>query len=250
MNTPFLLVLSLILTSPTFATTFNVQPFTETLQEAPIVVRGKITSRSGKGDWGADSEGNKRIYTYYELTPSEVLKGNAPKTPFQIREMGGEKDGTGLTIPGTVQFSQGEDVVLLLRNKNSDESFDIDGMSMGKYNIEQDSEGREYLVGLGVHDEHKKWFIENLRETLHHEPSSQSHTLAHTLTHPQELPHSSPHPEGNILTPQNSAQPHEEMSEDPPLEKHQFGSVAKLIGIFVLGIIIGIRIARPKKKKR
>ena len=71
-------------------------------------------------EWGKDSRGTKRIYTFTELQTSEVFKGNASSPSMVIREMGGEKDGVGLNIPGTSRYDRGEDVVVFLRDKNED----------------------------------------------------------------------------------------------------------------------------------
>src|SRR5689334_6400670 len=83
---------SLTLVNPSFATTFYAQPFPETVQQAPIIVRGK--TGASYADWSKTGE-NKNIYTYTDLQMTEVLKGKQIGPSILIREMGGQKDGVG-----------------------------------------------------------------------------------------------------------------------------------------------------------
>ena len=167
------------------ATSFSSQPFPDTVEDAPIIVRGKIGMIYTNWAYGAD--GTKRIYTFNELVVEDVLKGNGiTGATVVVRELGGEKDGVGMKISGAARFQKNEEVVLLLSDPNRDGSYDIRGMMMGKYNIERDEDGQEYIVGLGVmemmpyedgHDRHnhgeheghnasKRWTIDSLRELI------------------------------------------------------------------------------------
>src|SRR4051794_28005467 len=73
-----------------YATSFYERPFPDTVQDAPVIVRGKIGANHA--DWAAGPDGSRRIYTFYELRVDEVMKGT-PSSPrnISIREMGGEK---------------------------------------------------------------------------------------------------------------------------------------------------------------
>jgi hypothetical protein len=137
----------LLLGSAVWATTFLQRPFPETVADAPVIVRGRIGSASS--DWGTTAEGQKRIYTMYDLALSEVLKGpvNPDSKTLVVRELGGTKNGIGMQISGTAQFDTGEDVVVLLNNRNPDGSYDVRGMMMGKLNVKQDSNGADTLAG-------------------------------------------------------------------------------------------------------
>jgi hypothetical protein len=143
------LLLAALFATPAYATTFLQQPFPEAVGEAPIVVRGHIGNSFS--DW-ATADGQKRIYTFYELGVSEVFKGPVPPAAktLAIRELGGTKGGVGMQVAGTAHFDQGEDVVVFLNPKNPDGTYDMRGMMMGKFNIKQDANGKEYLAGPGL----------------------------------------------------------------------------------------------------
>lgn len=137
-----------------WGTTFVEQPFPETVNETPVIVRGQIENQNT--DWVKTSEGIKQIYTIYDLKITEVFKskGNLSNKDkdktIQIRELGGEKDGIGLEISGVAHFDMGEDVVVMLKDVNSDGSYDVSGMMMGKYNLKKDDSGQEILIGPGI----------------------------------------------------------------------------------------------------
>jgi hypothetical protein len=129
-----------------WATSFVSRPLPETTQKTPTLVRGKIGS--SYSDWVRTPDGGRRIYTFYELQVSEVFKGEPkPGTSIQVRELGGEKDGIGLQVAGAAQFTQGEDVVLTLGEKNPDGSYDLRGLMTGKFGIGRDQSGNEILIG-------------------------------------------------------------------------------------------------------
>ena len=124
---------------------FFPQPFPKTVQDAPVILKGKIGSHYA--DWGK-GDNAKKIYTYYEFQNEEILKGTIPSSsPLMIREMGGEKDGIGLHIEGAAYFETGESVVVLLKEANSEGTLDIHGMMLGKLNLEIASNGDEVLKG-------------------------------------------------------------------------------------------------------
>jgi hypothetical protein len=146
---PLFLPLSLLfLGSVTLATSFVDQPFPDTIQDAPIIVRGK--TGQPYSDWGRGFDGNRRIYTYNELEIREVFKGSPSGKKVLLRELGGEKDGIGMEVSGASKFSAGEDVVVMLSEKNSEGSYDIRGLMMGKYNIQRNTQGEEILAGPGI----------------------------------------------------------------------------------------------------
>jgi hypothetical protein len=130
------------------ATTFIPMPFPELVKGVPTVVRGKIgTSYS---DWVTSSDSAQRIYTFYRLQVQESFKGDVPVGDILIRELGGEKGGVGMQVAGAAQFSRGEDVVLFLGERNSDGSYDVRGLSSGKFNLRRQPNGAECLSGIGV----------------------------------------------------------------------------------------------------
>ena len=193
------------------ATSFMERPFPETVKESQAIVRGKIGMKYAKDSLGSD--GRSRIYTYYELQLDEVFKGKGLEAGRQImvREIGGEKDGIGLQVAGAAQFQRGEDVVILLGRANPDDSYDVQGLMMGKYTLEKDSEGHEYLTGAGVsslthpairgHEQifqgantkaPIRWSLENLRKLLQEQESA-----APPVTSEAKTPNSARNPEAS-----------------------------------------------------
>ena len=131
------------------ATTFFQRPFAETVENAPNIVRGVVGP--SHADWATAEDGTRRIYTFTELKLTEVFKGNVPASDLVFREIGGVRDGIGLEVSGAARFRIGEEVVLFLFPKNSDGTFDLKGMMMGKLTIKKDSEtGEEVLSGPAI----------------------------------------------------------------------------------------------------
>lgn len=141
-----------LLSATALATTFMPTPFPDKVEDAPSIVRG--TAGNSTSDWSTGRDGVKRIYTYTELSPKEVIKQGPgepiPMNTIRIRELGGTKDGMGMEVSGTAHFNRGEDVVVMLGDRTSDGAFEVRGMMMGKFNIERDSKGREVLSGPGL----------------------------------------------------------------------------------------------------
>jgi hypothetical protein len=127
---------------------FIERPFTESVQDAPVIVRGR--AGMSYANWSHGSDGRRRIYTFTELQVDEVLKGTVSSKSITMRELGGEKDGVGMQVVGAVRFERGEDVVVFLSEANPDGVFDVRGMMMSKYNIEKTEEDKEYLTGPGL----------------------------------------------------------------------------------------------------
>jgi hypothetical protein len=146
-----LLLLMPISISLSHATTFVPIPLTNQVAESDTVVRGKIgTSYS---DYGSRNDGGRGIYTFYHLQVSEALKGDvSPSSSILIREMGGEVNGVGMQVAGSAHFDPGEDVVVFMGAKNPDGSYEMKGLSSGKYNIQTQDDGTENLLGLAQHE--------------------------------------------------------------------------------------------------
>jgi hypothetical protein len=188
-----------------FATTFLPMPLPQMVVQAPNIVRGTIGATI-YSDWAQGSGGNRGIYTFYQLQPIEVFKGDiSASASILFREQGGEKDGIGMHIPGSGVFSPGEDVVVMLSPRNSDGSYDLRGLSSGKFNIIRQDDGSEALTGIAlsppdsdgfVHDADegdshpahsgasKKWTISDLRKIVHDQGATPPHPVPHKSTHP------------------------------------------------------------------
>jgi hypothetical protein len=130
------------------ATTFIEIPFPDLVKEAPTVVRGKIGTSST--DWVTGEDASKRIFTFYQFQVEETFKGDVTASNIHIREMGGEKEGMGMQVAGAAQFAQGEDVVVFLGPQNRDGSYDVRGLSSGKFNLQRQDDGKICLSGIGL----------------------------------------------------------------------------------------------------
>jgi hypothetical protein len=161
--------------SVAWATSFYPRPFPVTIQDAPVIVRGHINSTYS--DWAVGPDNMRRLYTFYNVEVSEVLKGSATGPTLVMREMGGEKDGVGMEVAGAAHFQVGEDVVTLLSLPNSDGTYDVHGLMMGKMDVVKNDSGEEFLQGpaleLNIHDENdvsqhssQTWTLRNLRKLI------------------------------------------------------------------------------------
>lgn len=131
------------------ATSFYERPFPDAVKDAPIVLRAKVGM--SYGHWVLGNDGSKRLFTYIEMQVDEVLKGSVKGSTVIVRELGGEKDGVGMQVPGTAQFKRGEDVVVFANDeRDKDGAYDLRGMMMGKYNVVRGEDGQETLTGAGL----------------------------------------------------------------------------------------------------
>lgn len=188
-----------------YATTFHERPFEETVQDAPIIVRGKIGL--SYTNWATGSDGSRRIHTFTELQIDDVLKGPLKPRSIMMRELGGEKDGVGMQVSGTAQFTRGEDVVVFLNSPSNagsaDEFYDVRGMMMGKYNVERDPSGKEYLIGAGItgqghghvgeQDDTRRWTIDALRDLVRSQEAQSTDKTGHAVS---SKPQAKSEPEG------------------------------------------------------
>jgi hypothetical protein len=131
------------------AGSFAERPFEDTIQSSAAVIRGTV-GNTVRTEWGDSPTGSKAIYTFSEFNVSEWLKGDASGNRVLIRQLGGEKDGQAMQVPGVPSLHQGEELVLVLRNGGSDSTFDIQGMSLGRYEIVRGPDGEEILQGYGA----------------------------------------------------------------------------------------------------
>lgn len=259
--------------SPASATSFIERPFPESVEDAPIIVRGRA-GRS-QADYGAFGEGGRRIYTYTELEITEVLKGAPGASRIRIRELGGEKNGIGMHVSGTARFEAGEDLVIFLEPKSADGSFPVRSMMMGKFNLSRDDEGREVLIGPGIpaSDAHAeqpenlenpekkegrddtaappKWTLDSLRSLIKEQAKApaESKNAADSPTpaaSPAQSPFSSP--QAPRLQPQLAGEL-EELGEDSrAAEPSRFPNSVRILVAIALGAVAWV-IARARGRK-
>jgi hypothetical protein len=134
------------------ATSFQAVPFEQTVQGAPVVARGQVASQYV--EWATARNGSRRLYTYIELQPLQFYKAPASwlsKTRLLVREMGGEKDGVGMMVPGSAQFKVGEDVVVFVGDQaHTDGAYDLMGLMLSKLKVTTGEGGEERLSGPAI----------------------------------------------------------------------------------------------------
>ena len=234
------------------ATSFAPREFTETVADAPYIVRGKIGTSSAL--WAVGGDGVKRIYTYTELAVDEVLRGDISKKTIQVREMGGEKDGIGMDVPGSARFDTGEEVVLFLMPANSDSSYDVKGLMMSKLNVKKDKNGQEYLDGPAIQAQPGKILHDHDAEHLANERPTWSYAsfkalVAEQKTTPQGGNSSSQSVKNPIPTPSSVGITGENQTEtpaEPPAESptpEQERNSPWGFWIFIIFVTLGVGIA-------
>lgn len=158
---------ALVFSTSAYPTSFSPVPFAKTVENAPVMVRGKVGS--SYVEWAKGDDGVKRIYTFYELQGIETLKGSASGPNIMIRELGGMKDGSGMQVSGASEFQKGEEVVVFLRDRNADSTFDIFGLMMGKLDVHVDDNKNETLSGPAISMEpysSQTWTMEALKNLI------------------------------------------------------------------------------------
>jgi len=139
-------------TPESFATSFQAVPFEETVRDAPVIARGKVTMQYA--EWAVVASGAKRIYTYIELQPVTFLKAPtswAGKARLMVREIGGQKDGMGMQVPGSAKFNIGEEVVVFASDlAHPDGALDLRGLMLSKLKVKTNEAGEETLAGPAI----------------------------------------------------------------------------------------------------
>jgi hypothetical protein len=144
MNLHFLFLIGVFLAPVAHSTSFYIRPFSEFARDTPNMVRGHL--HGTHSEWVITSDGIKSIYTYARLEITEVLKGPIKRPEIQIRKPGGTKDGLTLDIPSSPEFHENEETVLFLGPETDDHSYEVVGMELGKFGIEEKN-GETILKG-------------------------------------------------------------------------------------------------------
>lgn len=148
------------------AATFAPQPLSETLKNAPVIVHA--TAGAARVKEVESATGVRMPYTYYEMQVDESLKGNVKPGVILVRQRGGDNWVTA----GAATFQQGDDVVLLLNNPESDGSYELRALAMGKMTVGSGKElsGMAFVADAlavkGDQRQIKHWRYDDLREFL------------------------------------------------------------------------------------
>jgi hypothetical protein len=136
---------ALAFTAPLVASATVIMPRTieEMAQDSACVVRGRVLSSEAAWD-----DKHERIFTNTEIEVLDQIHGpqDAPRRII-VRTLGGEVGKIGMKVAGTERFTLNEEVVLFLRRDPVvASSFQVIGMSQGKYHIEREAKGRAIAI--------------------------------------------------------------------------------------------------------
>ncbi|MBI3934349.1 MAG: hypothetical protein HY316_06625, partial [Acidobacteria bacterium] len=77
------------------------------------------------------------IYTIYTIEPAQYLKGQLGLV-FELRELGGERDGVGMLVAGVPRFEVGQEAVLFIWT-DPQGHHQVAGFEQGAVRIETDA---------------------------------------------------------------------------------------------------------------
>lgn len=108
------------------ATIVNPVDFEELVNNSGRIVTGTVTNTSTS--WGIE---HKFIWTRYEISVTETLKGPSERT-VTVSEPGGSLDGQVMRVAGSVPYTRGEHVTLFLHQFPSGNLRTV-GWAQGKF---------------------------------------------------------------------------------------------------------------------
>src|SRR5512143_3054832 len=136
----FIFALLALTTTNARATTFILMDEQSLLEGSQAVVVGTVTAIES-----AISESDGAVYTYVHVQADRIIKGPLDKGPLVLREPGGSVGDRHEWIYGAPEFWVGERDLLFL-SRNLDGSLQTNSLSMGKYTVSVDANGRTTAV--------------------------------------------------------------------------------------------------------
>jgi hypothetical protein len=146
-------LVGLFIASSAQATVIVPRTIEEMAHDSACIVQGRVISSQAAWD-----ESHQRIYTTTSIEVTEWVTGCAqvpaastpagqpPKTVV-IRTLGGEVGEIGMKVAGTEKFTANEEVFLFLRDDPVVKgTYQVVGMSQGKYSIQRDEVGKAMAV--------------------------------------------------------------------------------------------------------
>jgi hypothetical protein len=120
-----------LLASSALATVVIAESIEEMTRGSALVVRA-----TAQQSMTAFDQGETKIWTWTELTITETLKGQAPRT-LVVKQPGGEVGALGQHVSGVARFRAGEDCVLFLEPATDEKGvFVVRGLSAGKVSFQ------------------------------------------------------------------------------------------------------------------
>jgi len=144
MTTKFgqLAIIIAVLAVPLFASTVKKMELQELVSVSDAIAQGTVESVEARFE-------DKAIYTYASIRVDDALKGG-PRRAVLIRQAGGRIGTLVLDAAGTPQFKKGDQVIVFLRDRKNG-TFDVVGLSQGKYDI-VDNNAVSNVSGLSLVD--------------------------------------------------------------------------------------------------
>lgn len=125
--TRIVLVALALLGPSALATVVIAESIEQMTRASPLVVRA-----TAQQSMTAFDQGERKIWTWTELSVTETLKGQAPST-LLVKQPGGEVGGLGQFVAGVARFTPGEDCVLFLEPATDERGvYVVRGLSAGK----------------------------------------------------------------------------------------------------------------------
>lgn len=116
-----------LLGSSALATVVIAESIEDMTRASPLVVRA-----TARQSMTAFDQSERKIWTWTELSVTEVLKGQAPST-LLVKQPGGEVGGLGQHVAGAARFTPGEDCVLFLEPATDEKGvYVVRGLAAGK----------------------------------------------------------------------------------------------------------------------
>ena len=148
------------------AAAFSVQASTEQKlslaqlnAEAEVIVRGRVEEITTR-----EASDRRPITTVIRISVERQFKG--PKvSSVTIEKAGGSQGELTLGIPGSPEFSAGEDVILFVKQRRSRAAFNIVGGKQGKFTIKTEpGTGNEVVEDFAHRTEALDSFIAGLQK--------------------------------------------------------------------------------------
>jgi hypothetical protein len=111
----------------------------EMAQRAEMIFVGRVIG--SRADWNTQ---RTRIYTYVTLEVERFIKGGGGDNQITIRLWGGRVGGFTSVVPGTPQFTRGEEVLLFCAGSGA-RIPTVLGLSLGKFTLKSDATGDAVL---------------------------------------------------------------------------------------------------------
>lgn len=133
----FFLIVFLFCAYSLDASTFVYMDMPELVDRSEIIIRGTVKDIESRYN-----EERTKIFTYTIIDVKEAIKGKSPPV-ITVRTFGGRVGDVNMKVPGMPEFKKGEEVFLFL--KKNEDFYHVSGMIQGKYSIEKDESGKEFL---------------------------------------------------------------------------------------------------------